>query len=71
MPFIAFMVNTSNFQIIIITTLSTFLFVILTIAILCVQFFAHAVFNVVVDACPERNRRDEVYFLIGETVMLG
>ena len=38
-------------------------------SIFCVQFFAHAVFNVVIDACPERSRRDEVQFLICENVM--
>jgi len=62
---------TSNFQIIIITTLSTFLFFILTISILCVQFFTHAIFNIVVDTCPELSRRDEIQSLIGETIMMS
>ena len=44
---------------------------VLKISILCVQFFAHTILDVVVDACPERSRRDEIQFLIGETVMLG
>jgi len=33
---------------------------ILTISIPCAQFFNHAVFDVVVDACPEQSRRDEI-----------
>jgi hypothetical protein len=30
------------------------------ISILRIQFFAHAVLDVVVDACPERSRRNEI-----------
>ncbi|MEK6589653.1 MAG: hypothetical protein AABZ11_03155 [Nitrospinota bacterium] len=46
-----------------ITCHATILFIIILIP-------PHAVFDVVVDACPEQSRRDEVQFLVYKTVVL-